>query len=354
MGFKQYTQCIDAVDYAARTRFITIATLLVGAPAALIVIAMGNPVCLIIVVAIMASAAAVAYYHNWLYNRLICLGGDRDCIGAIVSIGGPTELGVNFFDRDTDYSLNLLLKNANYGPSQDGLSPAEIVAARQVLQFATEQSLPYGELVTRQPSVAAIGMKIGSHFAIDGKPNSNDGHTHQVACVLHAEFEGDGNYKMLLAAKILLAFNIMALVACMFGPLGWLFALATLLFTILALFVTSLLGGFGQGSPSDVNAGELTDNTQFGKGADIVYVQGTWVTDTLHKRWNEIHPIKICMKYGKWDGSWPQDDPGIILRIRKGFEEAKLDVTLANQTRPEHRWQIHPSLDGCIYPGTIL
>jgi hypothetical protein len=357
VAFRQYTRCIDAAVYSSRVRYVTIAALLAGTPAAMIAIAMGHPACLLIALEITTLAGAVAYYHNWLYHRLICLGGDRDCIGAIVSIGGPVELGLNFFDRDTDYSINLLLKNTNYGPSVDGLSDDEIKAARAALKMASEQSAPYGELVTPQPSVTAIGLEFGGHFATDGDPGSSDGHTHQLAAVLHAEFEGDGNYKMLQASKVLLAVAIYSLIACIFLPWPADIILAAIigLLTLLGLFIASLLGGFGEGSPTDVNAGDLTDNTDVvdghGIGADIVYVQGSWVCDTLHERWNEIHPIKTCMKCGKWDGGWPPDD--IILRLRHGFQLARDEGTKINQARPENQWIVHPSLDGCTPDGPI-
>lgn len=339
MAFKQYTRCIEATDFSSRVRFITIATLLAGTPAAMIAIAMGHPGCLVIVAEIMGLAALVAYYHNWLYNRLICLGGDRSCVGAIVSIGGPVELGVNIFDRDTDYSLNLLLKNCEYGPPN---------ANRAALQAAAEASSPYGELVRPQPGVIAIGVDQQGHFATDRQ-------TGMLAAVLHAEFEGDGNYKMLVTSKVLLAFAIFALIACIFlpWPADILLGLAIGLISLLALFLSSLAGLFGEGSPSDTDTGDLTDNTGVdpetgqGIGADIVYVEGTWVCDTLHERWNEIHPIKICSKMegGPWDGEWPPED--MILRVQNGFQVAQAEETLANQALPENQWQIHPLIDGC-------
>jgi hypothetical protein len=351
MAFKQYTQCVSANDFHSRTRYITIASLLAGTPAAMIAIAMGHPACLLIAGEITLLAGAVAYYHNWLYSRLICLDGDKDCLGAIVSIGGPVELGLNIFDRDTDYSINLLLENTNYGPSVDGLSDAQIAAAKQTLKAAAENSMPWGELVTQQPDPAAIGVNIAGHFATDGEPGENDGHTHQLAAVLHAEFEGDGNYKMLQASKVMLAMAIYALIACIFLPWPADIILGGIIGVLaaLALFIASLLGGFGEGSPSDVNAGELTDNTHIenghGVGADIVFVQGTWVCDTLHERWNEIHPIKKCSKQGTWGGSWPPND--IILRLRHGFQLAEDEGTIVNQARPENQWAVHPDLDGC-------
>jgi hypothetical protein len=217
--------------------------------------------------------------------------------------------------------------------------------------------VPYGHLIAAQPGVTAIGLGTRGSFAKDKASG-------KLAAVLHAEFEGDGNYKMLLASKVLLAFAIYALVACIFLPwpvdliLGGIIALISLL----GLLLASLLGGFGGGSPSDVNGGDLQTNTtdpETGQAvnASVIYVAGTWVYDTLHEGWNEIHPIKECCIVGCWKGDWsdytcgdedtPPPPPDIILRLRKGFQEAKTDETLANQARPEHQWRFHPDIDGC-------
>jgi hypothetical protein len=340
MAFKQYTRCIEAADFSSRIRYITIASLLAGTPAALIAVAAGHPPCLIIAGVITLLAGLVAYYHNWLYHRLICLGGDRDCIGAVVSIGGPTALLPNPLDRDTDYSINLLLQNSAFGALNED---------RAVIHATAEQTLPYGELIVPQPNIIAIGLHPTDHghFAAD-KP------TGRLAAVLHAEFEGDGMYKMLQASKVLLAFAIFALVACLFlpWPADLILGLVILGISLLGLLLASLLSLFGEGSPSDVNAGELTgsagvDENGQAIGADVVYVQGSWVFDTLHERWNEIHPIKVCCKM-------PEDCPDdVILRVRHGFQVAQAQETITNQARPEHKWQIHPDLDGCV-PDVIL
>jgi hypothetical protein len=67
----------------------------------------------------------------------------------------------------------------------------------------------------------------------------------------------------------------------------------------------------------------------------------------LHAGWNEIHPIKVCTKVGRSDGSWSDQPPDVILRARHEFEVARADETVASQARPEHQWQIHPDIDGC-------
>jgi len=72
-----------------------------------------------------------------------------------------------------------------------------------------------------------------------------------------------------------------------------------------ALFGT-FIGSGDRGSPGDVKGAptQLHDNDPVtGLGADLLYGYGTWVFDSLHTGWNEIHPIKKCAFVGKWDGA---------------------------------------------------
>lgn len=335
--FRQYTRCISPANFSSRIGFITGFSLIAGVPA--LSLAMGYPPCMVIALEIAALAASVAYYHNWLYNRLLCLG-DKDvhCLGMIVSISPPES---NLLDKDTDYSINLLLENTEFGSPDSKLAD---------LQPAAEQSMPFGNLIAQQPGITAIGRETPGHLATD-KATGNK------AASMHAEFEGDGNYRMLLASKVLLGFAVFALAACLLGFPGWLLALFIFLISVLVLFVTSISGNYGEGSPTDTNSGELHTNNEQGVGADVVYVKGTWVYDPLHDGWNEIHPIKKCMKMGCWKGDWSNYDgkcedkeptpPNMILRLRNAFEVAQAEETIKNQARPEFQWQLHPDLDGC-------
>ena len=332
MAFKQYTRCIPPSEYISLDRAILITTqaLLVGGTAAAIAIAAAHPICLIIALEITAIAAVVAYCRNWLYHRLLCLGGDRDVIGVIASISPPSPAMFDF-DWDTDYSINLLLENTEFG----------------VTQAQAEQSTPYGYLIAPQDGVTAVGRATPGHTALDKA-------TGKTSAILHCEFEGAGNYHLLLGAEAALGLAIAALIACIALPFPADLILA--LAALLALILGGLLGNSDFGSPSDVDAGELHTNTDenggYGAGADILYVQGTWVYDPLHEGWNEIHPIKICTKVGKWDGDW-STPPDVILRARNGFEVAQAEETRANQARPENQWRVHPDLDGCA-PDIII
>lgn len=358
MAFKQYTKCIDPFEFQTRAREITITTLLVGTPAALITVASGRPDCLWIVPLIMGMAAVVAYCRNWLYHRLICLGGnehDEYVCGAIVSIEPPSpdlifSSGDDVFDLDwdTDFSINILLQNTEFGVTQE----------------MAQETPPYGELIRVQDEIITIGLPTSGAVAVD-EPG-----TGKKSAVLHAEFEGAGNYDLLQGAEAGLGFAIAALVACLLIPPPFNLAIAGILaaMALILLIVSALVGNYDYGSPSDVGVGELqgntADNNGLGIGADVVYVKGTWVCDSLHG-WNEIHPIKFCEKVGVWTGDWNRvpvsrdnliEDflpPDFCERLHKKFEEAEAKETQENQERPEHQWQVHPALDGCD-SGIIL
>jgi hypothetical protein len=336
MAYEQYTRCVEPANWKPRSYWIITLQSLVLAPfATVLALGMAKPWCLLIVLEITGLAWVIAYCRHFLYHRLICLGGDRDVIGAIVSVSPPpafTEL-----DWDNDYSINLLLQNTEFGVTQEQAA----------------ESQPYGFLVAAQDVVTnpPVSQLTRGHSNRDefgtGKPTAN----------LHAEFEGAGNYDLLQISQGMLAFAIAALLACVFlpWPADLIVAIGLAALALLGWLVGAILAKTVRpGSPSDVDPdiGTLHPNDDagedgLGRGADIVYVQGTWVFDPLHDGWNEIHPIKVCTIVGKWDGAWPEQQPDVILRARHAFEVARADETQANQKRPEHQWQVHPDIDGC-------
>lgn len=349
MAFQQYTRCIAPANYNPnRVAVILGYGTIAGGTATGIVALTGRWDCWPLIAEITAMALVIGYCENWLYGRLICLGGDVECIGVIASISPPSpdlvfSSGDSVFDLDwdTDYSINLLLQNCEFGISQ---ADAELRA-------------PFGNLIAPQPAVTAIGQPTPGHTAFDEASGT-------TSAILHAEFEGAGNDTLMKGAEAGYGLAIAALLACVALPFpaGWIVALILGLLSLLALVLGGLLGNNDFGSPSDVGVGELHTNTvdpATGQavGADVLFVQGTWVYDPLHEGWNEIHPIKVCTKIGCWKGDWTDiqcgdeggtTPPDIILRLRQAFRVAQAEVTLANQKLPEHQWQVHPDLDGCF------
>jgi hypothetical protein len=260
---------------------------------------------------------------------LICLGGDRDCIGIVVHVSASNLTGF----ADNDYSVNLLLQ-----PNEFGADRATV-----------EASTPYGYLVKAQDKITAAGLPTAGH-------KSKDEATGTVSEILHIEFEGGGAYAWLKGAEVGFVAAVAALILCVYlPPIPQLHTIITILglLGLLVMLLGGLIGLGTSGSPSDAgtNVGELHTNTEpnngQGAGADIIYVSGTWVYDPWHEGWNEIHPVKVCTKVGTWRGDWDTVGPDIILKVRTQFELATSAETLAAQKRPEHQWVVHPALDAC-------
>ena len=331
MAFKQYTKCIEPSEFTDLNHLLvaTIQSLLVGATASAIAIAKSvKPHCWWLVAEVLAVAWVLAYCRLFLYHRLLCLGGDQDAIGVVVSVDGSSLKGF----PDNDFNVNLLLENNLFGDKR----------------ATVEVSKPYGFLVHEQEKIRLAGLPHGGH-------ESKDEATGTFSETLHCEFEGGGAYALLVGAEVAFAAASAALILCAYlPPIPYLSTVITVLaiLALLALALGGLLGLGTSGSPSDVNPnlGEIKDNDAdnhgMGAGADILYINGTWVFDPWHQGYNELHPVKIVTKMGTWDGGW-DNPPDVILRVRGGFQEAASEFTQLAQQRRENQWTVHPSLDGC-------
>jgi hypothetical protein len=341
MAFEHFTRCVAPADYVPRSYAVMAGqAAIITSLGGILVLALGDVSCLLILAEIYGLAFLIAYCRNWLYGRLICLSpDDQHVVGAVISVSPPP--GPLARDWDDDYSINLLLRNTEFGVSQ------------QVAQ----NSQPYGFLIHPQDVITnpPVNRETPGHDAFDKA-------TQTTSWGLHAEFEGGGNYNLMKVSEGLLGFCVGALVACVFLPFP--IDLILGLFILLAGLLGIIASKFARpGSPSDVNPDipEIHTNTEsnggHGKGADVLYVEGIWVFDPLHTGWNEIHPIKVCTIVGEpggWDGDWStQPGDGVILRLRDAFGVARAPETQENQARPEHQWQVHPDLDACV-PDIII
>jgi hypothetical protein len=330
MAYRQYTKCVSINNY-------------IGTVAAQIIVAAAIGVFPLLAAAIAGAALApailipillaiIAYCRWWLYDRLICLGGDKCAVGLLIAAEPPDEKS-GFDAFDTDYSINLLLADNPIGAEQ-----ADVEKSFQ------------GDLVKNQ--LEGHGLPWKGEKATT--PNSGD----KESAVLHAEFEGAGVYDLLLACLAALALAAIATVICAIPVVGWLACI------IMALIVAAVVGiGMAvalndQGNPTDVNAnlGNLEQRV------DILVVRGTWVFDTAHEGWNELHPIKQAQKIGEFTGNWqdaynelkPLVHGGTPLNVEtyvKFWCEALGKVlepgVVLEQQKPENHWEIHPLVDGC-------
>lgn len=341
MSFRQYTKCVAPSSYISMSQYIqaTISALIFGAVAAAMAIAAGEPWCLLIAAEISALVWIIAYCDWWLNGRLICLGGDQSAAGMLVRIEPATgkDFPGNF---DTDYSINLLPYPNLPGPpdpaNPDKLNPD---------QATVEASSPFGFLTKNQSSIESLGLPFRGEFGLEKSTGAK-------VAVLHGEFEGAGIRDLQLGAFAGYGISLAALFVCIAIPPPWGAIIAGILalLALLALLLGGLLGLGDTGSPTDVNPslGNLhTNEDKLHLGASLMYLEGTWVFDTMHEGWNEIHPIKVATEWGRWDGAWPDDTGTVIDRIKAGFVDARSDDTQEKQKRPRHRWTVHPDVDGC-------
>ena len=105
----------------------------------------------------------------------------------------------------------------------------------------------------------------------------------------------------------MLTLAAIAAAVCSIPVIGW---IACFILSIAAVVITvaGIVNALNDtGNPSDVNPNissihpaEVPD----GNGADVLVVKGTWVYDSAHEGWNEIHPIKQCQKVGTMVEAW--------------------------------------------------
>ncbi|HZN09926.1 MAG TPA: hypothetical protein VFB65_24230 [Pyrinomonadaceae bacterium] len=327
MAYIHHTRCVDIADYSSMNEFVNafLQSLLSMGIGALLLIAIGMPWCIPFVLTVGGAMWIIAYCNWWLYGRLICLGGDQTCIGMLVSVEPPGNK--TFPDSlDTDFSINLLL--ATNPPKVD--------------QATAEVSIPYGFLMKEQ--AATIVLPFDGYRATDL--------TGKKSAVLHAEFEGSGVKIMLDGAQIGLWLAVASVAMCVAIPLPWGPIVAGILALLawLAMLLGLVMGLNDEGNPADVDPSLATLHTndpQTGEGADLLGVTGTWVYDTAHEGWNEIHPIKLCEKIGTWQGNWPPDIDEIIEHWDTAVKDATSPQTQLEQTNPQQDWVVHPDVDGC-------
>ncbi len=338
MAFVQHTRCEPASGHSTMNQYIqaSLEAGVFGVLTGLVVAASGHPLCGFIAAELTAFMWLAAYCQWWLYHRLVCVGGalasdpagDRNAVGVVITIEPPEEKS-GFDAIDTDYSINLLVANAE--PTDD----------RPTIEATT----PYGHLVAEQSVTRDEGLPFTSYTATDEPTGSSP-------VVLHAEFEGAGVYDVSIANGIALGLSAVALIACLAdGFWGTLAAIVLAILALLAALIGLLVGLGDTGSPSDVGVGTITSTKDKADGASIMGVFGTWVYDSGHnnegKGYNEIHTIKRAAQVGTWGGAWPPNTQAIIDDWEREAGTAGSALTVEEQGKPENDWAVHPLVDGC-------
>ena len=221
MSYRQYTKCASISSFVGFTwvQYVMVggAAIVAGLLATLLAGGVIVPVFLIA-----ALTAIIAYCLWWLYDRLICLGGDVCAVGFVLTVETPDEkTGLDSFD--TDYSLNLVLPPTLVGTAQKDV----------------EKSVPLGNLVQETSDVANYRFA-GYHLPFQGdlvtKFSNGDPYGGQftTAC-LHAEFEGGGVYDLLQSCQTDLALATITAAVCSIPVIGW---IACLILSVAALGIT--------------------------------------------------------------------------------------------------------------------
>lgn len=216
---------------------------------------------------------------------------------------------------------------------------------------------------TLQPGLTSSSDPNWPKFAVPGEIT----HDNQVTWestgtpgvgTIEVEFEGAGVWDLYQALLIAAGIATAAAVVGAIPGIGW---LIRLLLILAALAVAGVGAAIGLGD----NVTPAQDDPSIGvihPGVDILFVTGTWIYDSAHTGWNELHPVLLCQKIGSVDHSavaagnpWVSHpefgDPDLLRDVRARMCELAKDgqrpSVKGDQTHPENGWNIHMWVDGC-------
>ncbi|GBE13569.1 hypothetical protein BMS3Bbin14_01068 [bacterium BMS3Bbin14] len=335
MSYPHYTECVQPADHSPAPIAESVLLGAFGIIAGIIAGGVGAFLGIAPVVLLGAASAMLAFTEWWLKGRLVCLGGDKCAIGMVISVESPEEK--KGFERfDSDYSFNLLLPPHPIGASYNTVSSDGFLGE---------------ELIKQQDATKNEGLG----WQTNGYESSGPGCSDPKSAVLHCEIEGAGMdilRKWLIALVAVLSLATAASFLCFIPVIGWIACAIGVALTVASVIM--IIAGLAHAlsdaaSPGDV-APSLGGSLHWGcngQNADIVVVSGTWVYDSLHKGWNEIHPVKHLQRIAKWSGSWPWTAQDAVKQWCQAIDSAKSPLTQGNQQKPENQWTIHPEIDGC-------
>jgi hypothetical protein len=349
--FPQWTQAVSAADWTSGNPFYKATAIAAGVTAALtvVVLSLAQPWCLIFVAEIAAFTWTVSFPKWWLYDRLIAnpenqsaTSGpptDETVIGLLTSV---EAIGGSFPDNfDTDYCFDLLLENIKSStpdtPTYD----------------AAPYPGPYGYVMKEQLALWDLQQANAGGYGMKSFTGHGSNLTTLVAPCVHCEIEGKGMYDLLTSTTALLVATSIAMAAALaigeFWPWG---AVLSALMALLA-FLFGWAASNDQANPSQITppiSGPLVSlaTSTPNQPADLLMVTGTWVYDTMHSGWNELHPVKSWQRAGTWKGSWPSSIPPSVGATLVAMKKSAMSPsTKAAQLEPQNQWKLHPLVDGC-------
>ncbi|MDL2401103.1 hypothetical protein [Rhizobium mayense] len=330
---KSWTKCTTPDNVISVNQYISAAITsgIYAAIMVLVVIASGEPWCLLIALVVTEIVWILAYCDWWLNYRLVCLGDQSpiSVVGMVISIEPPSEKTWPG-SLDSDYSLNLLLPHNPIGVSQ-------AVAAA---------SVPFGRLMAENVATSSHSLLFTGNQAVDKTTGTKSE-------ALHVELEGASIHDLQTVNILALLAALTALALCMSG-VGAVVAYILALLAFLASLLGAAFSSSDTASPGDAGLPSVETNNATGTGATILGVTGRWVYDaghihdSYHEGHNELHPVvQAQILAGPWDGDWPTNIDDIIRVYQDGYAESQNALTKEHQARPDSRWSIHPYIDGC-------
>jgi hypothetical protein len=109
---------------------------------------------------------------------------------------------------------------------------------------------------------------------------------------LEVEFEGAGVWDLYQALLAAAAVAGAAAVACAIPVIGWIVCAILILIAlaIVGIGIAIALGDTASPAQADPSIGVIHP------GQDVLFVMGTWIYDSAHTGWNELHPVLHCQK----------------------------------------------------------
>jgi hypothetical protein len=357
--YPQYTTCVEAPNYNNWNQYLQagIPAVFAGAIAFAAAASAAMPWCYLAALAVTGSVFGLVFCSWWLTDRLICLPADPTAttgpavdvcaVGMFVNPDQeePSVIPYNLPKLDTDWTMNIVL----YGTEPSDSTVNVLLAEDEAI---TNRSLSFNG---HTASYVLNGVFDGSTEAY-----MNNGVT-ITSPVLHCEVEGAGIADYQKWLQVTLAAAIGALVAQ--AVVSLIPVIGPIIAAILALlaWLLSLLGFYASENdqasqpqgPGDQPLPLTPPGTASGAPASVVGVIGTWVYDSVHDGWNEIHPVKSIQAVGTmapsldgypWDPSWAG--------WCDMMNQASSGPTRQTQLQHSNGWIIHPVVDGCgTYPA---
>jgi hypothetical protein len=310
-GYRHFTHARDPEDHRGDLKHYVICGIVLGLVPGVGLFALATCVSdadpvrwwglLGVIVAVLDVGGLMVGYW-WLEDRLLGLGAQDVCaIGMLLSAELPLPRK-SFEALDTDSTLNVVLAPGLIGQDQQ-----------------TATGLAQGELVAKPDSIAAASLPFQGHPSIR---NPGDIPT----AVLHCELEGAGMAYLAQGLLVALPLALAEPLLCAIRGVCWAIPAVVAILAVI-VGVLAIVRGIGDDRYAvgkAGNSGVFQSGDQAGIGADIVFVMGSWIYDSAHLGWNEIHPVKHCQRIGTWDGSWDEHPEPLqwIASWRQAVEQA--------------------------------